>query len=108
MGEEDHLAIKMVPSKVPCLAGRVKKLGSCGKQVHMEMCHCQMAWWSMPKPMKRSRVHSLPSRRMLIRSILDGRRSWATQANHPCKQQHLTGRKRQSHESITHFKDLSR
>merc|ERR1711953_534607 len=100
---EDLLAIKMAQSKVPCLANRVKRLGSCGRQAHTEMYHYQMVWWSMQRPMKRSREHSSPSRRMPTRSIQGGKRNWVTLVNLQSKQQPLIGRKRQWHEDKLSF-----
>merc|ERR1712200_137418 len=92
----DLLATKTALSKELCLADRATKLGSFGRQAHMETFHCQMVWLSMLRPMRRSRAHSSLSRRMQTKSILDGKRSWVTQVSLQSRQQLLIGRRRQS------------
>merc|ERR1712061_913560 len=83
---------------------QVKKLGSYGRQARMETCHCLMVLWNMRRPMKKSKEHSSPSRRMPTKSTQDGKRNWVTRANLQSRQQPLIGRKRQLHEDVLSFK----
>merc|ERR1712008_371040 len=93
-----RLATKMVRNRVPCRVDRAKKHGNCGRQARTGTSRCRMVSWSMPRPMKRSKEHSLPSRKMLTKFILGGRKNWVIQVNPLSKRQLLTGRRRQLHD----------
>ena len=84
-------ATRTAPRLVPSLAVRVRKPGSSGRPASSATSAWAMVWSSMPRPMRRSRVLSWPSRRMLTRSTLAGRRSWATLVSPPCRLHPLTG-----------------
>merc|ERR1712088_287165 len=76
------------------------------KQGAMSCRQGEEAWvlWSMRRPMKKSKEHSSPSRRMPTKSTQGGKRNWVTQVNLQSRQQPLTGRKRQLHEGTLSFK----
>merc|ERR1712086_262789 len=76
---------RTVQSRARPPAARARRLGLCGRRAPTVTSACPMASSSMPRPTRRSRVLSSPSRRMLTRSTQAGRRSLATLASPPCR-----------------------
>jgi hypothetical protein len=86
---------RMDQSRAPSLAVRTRTLAGSGKLASTAMClFVPMASSSMPRLMKRSRVPSWHSRRMLARSIQDGSISSATVGRRLCRPPRSIGRRK--------------